>query len=145
MRRSPPHTGFTVDRPNGGRNWGRGPPDRTLAPSGRLRAGPQGRRRAALPRVPALSRKAALECSPRRKPWETWDIEQAPPGRKISSHSHSSNASFVPFKLPRFPQLPCDICPCVPQLKRPIMVPAGRRRLAVSSQHLSPYSAIFCV
>ena len=43
-----------------------------------------------------LSREAATECSPRRKPWEQWETEKAPAGRKISSHAHSS-APVVDF------------------------------------------------
>jgi hypothetical protein len=35
----------------------------------------------------ALSREAALKCSPRRKPWEKGATEKAPAGRKISSRT----------------------------------------------------------
>jgi hypothetical protein len=36
-----------------------------------------------------VSREAALECSPRRKPWVQVGNEQAPKGRKTSSHEYA--------------------------------------------------------
>ena len=40
-----------------------------------------------------LSREAAAECSPMRKPWEKWEMEKPQRG-EISSHAHSKRLSF---------------------------------------------------